>query len=64
MQVTRENYPVANSWDYYKVNLTIPLMGHIIEQIEFRSCQKCVTSTIFSTLFLLFLLGVQVLTGK
>ena len=30
VQTARENYP------YYRVKLTIPLLDHIIEQIEFR----------------------------
>ena len=36
VQTTRENYPVANGRDYYRVKLTIPLLDHLIEQMEFR----------------------------
>ena len=33
VQTACENYPVANGRDYYK--LTIPLLDHLIEQMEF-----------------------------
>jgi hypothetical protein len=36
VQTTRENYPVSTGRDYYRVKLTIPLLDHLIEQIEFR----------------------------
>ena len=36
VQTTRENYPVTSGRDYYRVKLTIPLLDHLIEQMEFR----------------------------
>ena len=36
VQATRENYPVTNGRDYYRVKLTIPLLDHLIEQMKFR----------------------------
>jgi hypothetical protein len=36
VQTTCENYPAATGRDYYRVKLTIPLLDHLIEQIEFR----------------------------
>ena len=36
VQTTRENYPVATGRDYYRLKLTIPLLDHLIAQIEFR----------------------------
>jgi hypothetical protein len=36
VQTTCENYPVATGRDYYRVKLTIPLLDHLIAQIEFR----------------------------
>ena len=31
-----ENYPVTNGRDYYRVKFTIPLLDHLIEQMEFQ----------------------------
>ena len=36
VQTTRENYPVTNGRDYYRVKFTIPLLDHLIEEMEFR----------------------------
>ncbi|CAB4020692.1 Hypothetical predicted protein [Paramuricea clavata] len=36
VQTTCENYPVTTGHDYYRVKLTIPLLDHLIEQIEFQ----------------------------
>ena len=35
-QTMRENYRVETARDYYRVKLTIPILDHLIEQIEFR----------------------------
>ena len=35
VQTTREKYPVTTGRDYFRVKLTIPLLDHLIEQIEF-----------------------------
>ena len=36
VQTARENYDATNGCDYYRVKLTIPLLDHLIEQIEYR----------------------------
>ena len=46
VQTTRENYPVANGRDYYRVKFTIPLLDHLIEEMKFRfpsDVQTCTT---------------------
>ena len=40
VQTTRENYPVTTGRDYFRVKQTIPLLDHLIEQIEFRFPSK------------------------
>ena len=36
VQTTRDNYDVHSARNYYRVKLTIPLLDHLIEQMEFR----------------------------
>ncbi|XP_046863535.1 52 kDa repressor of the inhibitor of the protein kinase-like [Xenia sp. Carnegie-2017] len=35
-RTTRENYPAHTAREYYRMKLTIPLLDHLIEQMEFR----------------------------
>ncbi|XP_046844785.1 52 kDa repressor of the inhibitor of the protein kinase-like [Xenia sp. Carnegie-2017] len=42
VQTTRENYPAHTAREYYRMKLTIPLLDHLIEQMEFRfSSEVC-----------------------
>lgn len=36
VQTTRDKYPVHTACDYFRAKLTIPLLDHLIEQMEFR----------------------------
>ncbi|XP_046856107.1 52 kDa repressor of the inhibitor of the protein kinase-like [Xenia sp. Carnegie-2017] len=41
-RTTRENYPAHTAREYYRMKLTIPLLDHLIEQMEFRfSSEVC-----------------------
>jgi hypothetical protein len=39
-QTARENYPADTARDYYRVMLTVPILDHLIEQMEFRFPSK------------------------
>ena len=57
VQTTRENYPVETARDYYRLKLTIPILDHFIDQMEFRfpseTCNLIMVCASFQKIFLI-----------